>query len=111
MQEQQLDRKNLIEYSIKRLAEQTKDIEDDIARSIKFIETRTAQLPHLTITKKEIEKRIAERMIRVDNLRMTLQMIALCQELLEQERKREETPLRHAFDPDSNEDDGTDEDF
>lgn len=88
MEQQQLDRKTLIKYSQKRLAEQAKDIEDDIERDIAFIKIKTAQLPQLTTTKKDVEKQIAERMIRVDNLRITLQMIELCQELLEQERKK-----------------------
>lgn len=83
-----IDRKALVKLSIKRLQSQVKEIETDIVRDCTFIEDKTAILPHLTFSgeaKRNVEKQIAERMIRVDNLRTTLQMIALTVELLEQE--------------------------
>jgi hypothetical protein len=86
MEAVQIDRKTLVKLSIKRLAEQAKSIEKDIAWDIEFIEEKTELLPKLTLAKKGMEQQIAERMNRVDNLRISLQMIALMQELLEKEK-------------------------
>jgi len=83
-----VERQALVKQSMKRLAEQAKSIEKDIARDISFIEEKTELLPNLTLAKKGVEQQIAERMNRVDNLRVSLQMIALMQELLTQEQVR-----------------------
>ncbi len=81
-----IDRKMLIKLSMKRLAEQARSIEKDIARDIEFIEAKTELLPNQSLAI-DIEKMIAERMNRVDNLRVSLQMIALMQELLVKETR------------------------
>ena len=91
-----IDRKTLVKLSIKRLADQAKSIEKSISWDIEFIEEKTELLPKLTIAKKGMEEQIAERMHRVDNLRISLQMIALMQELLTQEQKRLATVPRQA---------------
>ncbi len=83
-----VERQALVKQSMKRLAEQAKSIEKDIAWDIEFIEEKTELLPKLTLVKKDMEQQIAERMNRVDNLRVSLQMIALMQELLAQEQVR-----------------------
>lgn len=87
---EQLDRKTLLKLSVKRLSDQAKSIERDIERDCEFIEDKMEILPKYenADAKKRLEQQIAERMIRVDNLRVSLQMIALMQELLEQERKK-----------------------
>ena len=84
------ERATLIKLSLKRLQEQAKSIEQDIARDSDFIEDYTEKLQHLITdtVRKSVEQQIAERMRRVDNLRVALQMIALMQELLTQEQKR-----------------------
>ncbi len=82
------ERVTLVKLSLKRLQEQAKSIEKDIARDIEFIEEKTELLPKLTLVKKDMEQQIAERTRRVDNLRVSLQMIALMQELLTQEQAR-----------------------
>lgn len=82
------ERQTLIKKSIQRLQAQAKDIGRDIERDVAFIEERTELLPNLTHAKKGVEVQIAERMNRVDNLRVSLQMIALMQELLTQEQVR-----------------------
>lgn len=81
-----LDRKKLIAWSIKRLKDQAKCIVADIEHDSAFIEEKTALLPQISLAKKDVEKQIAERMSRVDNLRLRAQMIALCLELLEKDQ-------------------------
>ncbi len=87
-----MDRATLVKRSLKRLKEQYAFIVQDIAWDEAFIEEKTQQLPYLGITKQQVEQQVAERMERVSNLRSTLQMIELTQELLlaEQERLKKE---------------------
>lgn len=88
MQEGSMDRAMLVKRSLRRFKEQHEHIVKDIECDNAFIEEKMAQLPNLGITKKDVEQQIAERMNRVDNLRRTLQMIELAQELFLAEQKR-----------------------
>ncbi len=84
------DRASIVNRGLVNMRSQIKGIEKDIERDCNFIEEKMELLPKLIThdAKKGLEKQIAERMIRVDNLRDVLRVLAIYIELGEQEQKR-----------------------
>jgi hypothetical protein len=90
MMEEPHDRASLVLLSIQHLDTQARDIEKEIGRDNTYIREKSPLLEKLTYenTKRGLQKELDSRLLHVSGLRISLRMIELCRELLEQEQKR-----------------------